>query len=116
MTFKDFQKWNVKRCEEVFHKVPVNQVRSSEEIWTVEDWCLAIAGECGELCNLVKKIRRGDFTLTEKRRELAEEIADIITYCDLAMSSLGLDTGEEVIQKFRKVSQRMYKTSKNGAD
>src|ERR1700684_2841352 len=98
MTFKTFQEENAKRCETMYHSV---------KGWPIENWCLAIAGEAGELCNLVKKCIRGDFTVQEKRAEILKEVADVITYCDLLCSFLDADTGNEVYKKFHEVSKRI---------
>lgn len=97
LTFEEFQALNVKRCEESFH---------SCSDWTPGDWALAIAGEAGELCNVLKKVRRGDFTINDRLGDILGEIADIITYCDLLMSRLDADTGAEVLRKFDEVSKR----------
>ena len=80
LTFDKFQDINKMRCEQGF-KHPV-------ESWEPKDWAIAIAGEAGELCNVIKKITRGDFTLEEKRNELVKEVADIMIYCDLMMTRL----------------------------
>lgn len=102
-SYERFQGLNAHRCETVFHRV---------DRWPPEMWALAIAGEAGELCNLLKKVVRGDYpgqdlyTETELRRQVLGELADIITYCDLAMSHLGADTGVEVLRKFNVVSAR----------
>lgn len=98
LTFADFQALNRRRCNDVFHP--------EGEWWPIELWSLAIAGEAGELCNLVKKVIRGDFTLEEKRAAILDEIADVITYCDLAVTLLGADTGEILMSKFDAVSSR----------
>jgi NTP pyrophosphatase (non-canonical NTP hydrolase) len=98
LTFAAFQHLNRQRCDEAFtHGV---------EDWPIQNWALAIAGEAGELCNLIKKIIRGDFTVEEKRDEIIEELADVITYCDLAMSRMGVATDDSLLRKFDKVSER----------
>jgi len=98
LTFQEFQVLNARRCREVFrHTVD----------WPIQNWALAIAGESGELCNLIKKIIRGDFTLAEKRPEILAELADIITYCDLAISHLQGDTDSVLMNKFDLVSARV---------
>ena len=99
MTFKEFQEANRTRCERDFHR---------PRPWPVPLWCLAIAGEAGELCNLVKKIERGDFTLAEKRQDILEEVADVITCCDLLMTFLDADTATELRRKFNIVSERIH--------
>ena len=98
MRFAEFQEANDKRCKESFH---------GSDGWPVPMWCLTIAGEAGELCNLVKKVERGDFTLESVRHQVLEEIADVITYCDLLMTQLGADTATELSRKFNIVSDRV---------
>ncbi len=101
---------NVKRCEEVFH--PLND-------WTPTDWACAMAGEAGEVCNAVKKLRRlADGTNTAKDpqtesdaiKAIGAELADTIIYCDLLAARLGLDLSVEVQAKFNEVSRRMNST------
>lgn len=99
VTFAAFQEMNARRCREAFD--------DHLEKWEPEMWGLAIAGEAGELCNLLKKIRRGDFTLEQKREDVIREVADVIAYCDLLMSKLGASTGEAVLAKFDEVSERV---------
>lgn len=101
MTFQEFQRVNQLRCSEAFHN-------HGAKGWPLEMWSLALAGEAGELCNLVKKIRRGDYLLTEKREAVLKELADVITYADLAITHLDGDTGEEIQAKFEEVSQRTH--------
>ena len=72
--------------------------------WTLADWSNAIAGETGEMCNLIKKIRRGDEI---DPKEVGKELADIIIYADILASLLGLDLSDCVIQKFNEVSDRV---------
>lgn len=103
LTFRDFQNTNRFRCETGFG----HPMAWDESSWPLQNWALAVAGEAGELCNLVKKCLRGDFTIGEKREEILAELADVITYCDLAISSLGADTGETVMKKFNEVSDRI---------
>lgn len=100
MTFNQFQRLNAERCEAKFHKI-------GDEEWPIQNWAIAIAGESGELCNLIKKIIRGDFSLQSQRKEVLKELADIITYCDLAMTHLGANTEDELMDKFDEVSFRV---------
>lgn len=98
MTFDEFQATNNARCVESFH---------GSDGWPVPMWCLAIAGEAGELCNLVKKVERGDFTMESQRQAILEEVADVITYCDLLMTQMGANTGDQLRRKFNIVSKRV---------
>ncbi len=83
--------------------------------WTLGDWACALAGEVGEACNIIKKIRRGDFEphpdgygdgYDDAKVALAKELADVITYCDLLAEVLHIDLGEAVRSKFNEVSVR----------
>ena len=79
------------------------------EEWTIADWSNALAGETGELCNWVKKVRRGD---NIDMAELGKELADIVIYADLLADKLGLDLGECVRSKFNEVSERVRSSVK----
>src|SRR5690348_3317090 len=60
---------------------------------------LGLLGEAGEVCNLVKKVKRGDTSWAEMTPRLADELADVLTYlCDLA-SALGIDLADEYATK-----------------
>lgn len=73
--------------------------------WTPSDWATATAGELGEACNFIKKIRRGDQGVTTG--DVAKELADTATYLDFLAWSMGIDLGEAVRAKFNEVSERI---------
>jgi NTP pyrophosphatase (non-canonical NTP hydrolase) len=75
--------------------------------WSLADWIVAVTGELGELANLQKKVRRGDFTLDAARVELGEELADVATYLDILAMRYGVDLGQAVVDKFNEVSRRV---------
>jgi NTP pyrophosphatase (non-canonical NTP hydrolase) len=100
MNLRDLRKKNLQRCEESFY--PLND-------WSLTDWATAVAGETGELCNLIKKIRRGDKIETEA---VADEIADVVIYLDLLAARLGLDLENCVKNKFNKVSDKISSSVK----
>jgi NTP pyrophosphatase (non-canonical NTP hydrolase) len=75
--------------------------------WSLCDWATAVTGELGEAANVIKKIRRGDFTLEEKRVELGKELADVLCYLDLLALAAGIDLGRVTIDKFNEVSNRI---------
>lgn len=93
MTFTEFRIANVTRCERSFHMC---------NDWTPTDWACALAGEVGEACNLVKKLRRGEAIPAQ---QIAKELADVITYCDLLAKRLDIDLESAVIDKFNEVSE-----------
>lgn len=92
MDFKDLAEANRIRCEKSFH--PLND-------WSPSDWSNAMAGECGEACNLTKKLRRGEDIPTER---IGQEIADNVIYADLLAQRLGLSLGDIVKETFNEKS------------
>lgn len=58
--------------------------------WTTADWMLALTGEMGEAANLLKKMKRGDFTLDQIREDVGRELADVAIYLDLLADHLGI--------------------------
>jgi NTP pyrophosphatase (non-canonical NTP hydrolase) len=94
LTFAELREANVARCNDVFHKF---------EDWSHADWAVALTGEVGELCNLLKKARRGEKI---KLLDMASELADIMIYLDLLAASLEVDLAREVIIKFNEVSDK----------
>jgi len=99
---------NQKRCD---------RWHNNKEDWTLGDWGNALAGEVGELCNVVKKLRRHEskVSLEYNTPELnvlidnfAEEVADVLLYLDLLCWKAGVKpyTLERILeQKFNEVSQ-----------
>jgi NTP pyrophosphatase (non-canonical NTP hydrolase) len=84
-----------------------------EDDWTGGDWAAAMAGECGEACNIVKKLRRIETAKrgrpTEQdtavlRSMLSDELADLLIYADLLAAKYGLDLSEAVREKFNATS------------
>jgi len=92
--------------------------------WSLSQWSNAVAGETGELCNIVKKVERGDFhkrpentsdnpeynndyAAAQYREEIGKEAADIVIYLDLLCTREGIDLGAEIVKKFNEVSDRV---------
>lgn len=78
-----------------------------------------MAGEAGEICNSVKKLRRLESEYQSKNepgrqidskeqaiKEIGEEIADTLLYLDLLALRCGLNLEKEVINKFNKTSDK----------
>ncbi len=78
---------------------------------------LELAGEVGELCNLVKKLHRHRAGIAGNRSadplaedrllaEIFEELGDVLVSLDLLASDLGLDLGPAAVEKFNRVSEK----------
>jgi len=96
LSFDELRAANMSRCEGPTFNHGVQD-------WSPTDWACAMAGECGEACNLVKKLRRGEGVPLD---EIGRELADLVTYADLLAARLGIDLGEWVCMKFNEVSIR----------
>lgn len=112
LNFNVLREANVRRCEEVFHKL---------NDWSPTDWATAMAGECGEACNEIKKLRRldgadADADTAENRHwlkvNIAHELADLVIYADLLAARLDIDLGEAIKFKFNEVSDKRSSTVK----
>jgi NTP pyrophosphatase (non-canonical NTP hydrolase) len=72
-------------------------------------WGCALAGEVGELCNVLKKYERQmptDPSPDTLYVAIGEEIADVLTYLDLLAAWFDIDLARVTATKFNKVSQR----------
>lgn len=111
LTFATVTQANVARCDR-WH-------RGGLADWSVADWAVAMAGEAGEVCNAVKKLRRVEdeianisdadrqlSTRAEAVKKIGEEIADTFLYLNLLAVRLGIDLPTEVIAKFNATSER----------
>lgn len=81
--------------------------------WSPTDWACAMAGEVGEACNFIKKLRRiqGSGSVYEELRgeivaNIGKELADTVCYADLLAARLRLDLGQLVWDKFNEISHR----------
>ncbi len=78
---------------------------------------LSVAGEAGELANLMKKLWRKNpgiggpdgFALPEgeDRDRIADEIADIIMLCVVLANHLDIDVEAELIRKLKVIDERL---------
>lgn len=81
--------------------------------WSLSDWFTAMAGEVGELGNVVKKLNRARDGLKgnkesepQLRAMLAKEAADILIYLELFAQVAGFDLVQATREKFNEVSER----------
>lgn len=91
LTFADLRAVDVERCNTAFGTT--NKLMD----WSPTDWATSLAGEVGEACNFIKKMRRGDPVPVE---DVAKELADVVIYADLLAARLGIDLGAAVVAKF----------------
>lgn len=75
--------------------------------------CLCLAGEVGELCNIVKKVGRGSLTLNEKvHMDIVMEATDVLTYLLLLFEALGVDS-EECYNVKREINNERFNANGN---
>jgi NTP pyrophosphatase (non-canonical NTP hydrolase) len=81
--------------------------------WSLSDWGVALAGEVGELCNVIKKLNRLRDGLQQKvvdpetlKEQLAMEIGDVYLYLDLLARRADLNLEDCVRDTFNRVSIR----------
>ena len=82
--------------------------------WSLSDWAVALGGEVGEVCDVIKKLNRVRDGMGGNKKEpyelqadLQEEIADVYLYLDLLAQAAGIDLASAVKAKFNQVSVRM---------
>jgi len=86
------------------------------EPWILLDWSNAMAGEAGEACNAVKKLRRiqtgshlngqSAKTLEEARYNIAREIGDTIIYAFHFAEAIGWSLEDCLRESFNRVSEK----------
>lgn len=79
-------------------------------------WTTALAGEVGELCNMIKKLQRvekggvdggSSYKAADINKEkLKEEIGGIAIYLDLLASLLEIDLGNAMVETFNQKSRQ----------
>jgi len=99
LTFSALRKANYERC--------VTSYKHAIDDWSPTDWACATAGEVGELCNLIKKLRRGEDIPLE---DVGREMADVVIYLDLLAARMGLKLDEVVVGKFNESSKKIGST------
>lgn len=84
--------------------------------WSLTYFGNAIAGETGELCNMIKKVARleegiatnNDLELTEETKlRMGKELADIIFYASCIASKLGISLEQVIRIKFHELTVRV---------
>lgn len=86
--------------------------------WSIAEWGNALAGECGEACNVAKKllrvrkktrgnVKKGDKTERNLLKKFAYEIAGVVCYADLVLASEGISLSQAIINEFNKKSDEI---------
>lgn len=108
MTFEEFRKANLARCE------APNGFNHALQSWSKSDWMTATMGELGEAANIVKKLNRyrdGINGNTEAADDLREqlrcEIADTFVYLDLMAQAAGFRLEDAVRDVFNSKSDEI---------
>lgn len=104
------------RAEEIHlqfvkHAQSLGRLMSADEV--THFLALAIAGEAGELANLVKKKWQGDAV---DQQSLREEIADIRIYLEHMARHLHIDTDAACEEKLKVVSERLAQRVANARE
>ena len=66
--------------------------------------CMGLAGECGEVCDLVKKFAFQGHALD--RDKVIEELGDVLWYCAELAEGLGIDLGSVAQRNIEKLFNR----------
>jgi NTP pyrophosphatase (non-canonical NTP hydrolase) len=108
LTFADVSRINRERCVRWFGGKDL-------DTWTPAEWACAVAGEAGEVCDAVKKLKRFDGGTASANNpqgreaaiaKIATEIGDTFIYLDLMAQALGIDTARAIAETFNRVSER----------
>ena len=91
-----------------------NQKIDEKNIEILEFLLLCLVGELGETTNLIKKVIRGDFKLTEIKPELSEEIGDLFIYILKLSYQLDVDLEKQFLSKLEKNKMRFLNFQKDG--
>lgn len=82
--------------------------------WSLSDWAVALTGELGEACNVIKKLNRSRDGIAgnnaedaELRDQLRRELGDVAIYLDLVATAAGVDLGAAVVEVFNAKSRKM---------
>ena len=107
ITFKQFSDANKLRSLTAFGHDVTDQ--AAPGAWTNDQWMTAITGELGEAASALKAINRRQLAkdMHVTPRDVAVELADMVTYADLLCTQLGFDLGQIVAEKFNEVSVRV---------
>jgi len=79
-------------------------LKSFEGIQALQNAALGLAGEAGEFADAIKKVSFQGHALD--KTHLAQEVGDILWYCSLAASALGMDLDDIAVHNVQKLQKR----------
>jgi NTP pyrophosphatase (non-canonical NTP hydrolase) len=72
---------------------------------------LSLAGEVGELANLVKKVDRGTDTFDDLRHQMISELMDVFVYAFAAAALLGIKDLDQMYANTRNLNELRFNKS-----
>lgn len=111
----------IKQLQENFDKShqgnsPFYEKISENNLDALEHLIVCLVGEIGEFSNIVKKIRRGDFQLQQKKDELDEELIDMFIYLIKISNQMDIDLENGFLRKLEKNKDRFKNFSSDFSD
>jgi NTP pyrophosphatase (non-canonical NTP hydrolase) len=85
---------------------------TAEDIRPLIHNALSLAGEAGEIANLVKKLDRGDLDFEQVMNELPAELADVMIYVIKIAYQSGIDLERAIEQKMQVNAQRFPRSAR----
>jgi NTP pyrophosphatase (non-canonical NTP hydrolase) len=79
--------------------------KHAPDAWSPAQYACALAGEVGELCNLIKKEFRG--TDVVDPQDIKDEIADVAIYLDLLAARYGISLEDAIREKWNAKSEQV---------
>ena len=94
----------IKELQEQFDKghegnIPFYEDINEDNLEVLEHLIVCLVGEMGEFANILKKCKRGDFSLPDKKEELDEELTDMFIYLIKISNQLKVDLEKHFLEK-----------------
>lgn len=109
MTVEEIKEFQKKFDDNYKGNIDFNEYINDKNIEPLEHLIVCMLGEFGEFSNIVKKIKRGDFNLSEKKDELSEEFIDIFIYLIKISNQLNINIEDEYFKKMKKNEKKFKK-------
>lgn len=75
---------------------------TEDNLEVLEFLLICMIGELGEFANTVKKVIRGDFSLSSKKEQIEEEVTDVFIYLLKICNQMNIDLEENFLKKLEK--------------